>query len=65
MPPTSGWCDQTFHLLLRKSAPTYVCIGSEARRRALRLDLPRPLRALNLQCLKLLHDDKGQITQLF
>jgi hypothetical protein len=34
-------------------------------RRALRLDLPRPPRALNLQCLKLLHDDKGQITQLF
>jgi hypothetical protein len=30
-----------------------------------RLDLPLSLRALNLQCLKLLHDNKGQIAQLF
>jgi len=29
------------------------------------LELARPLRALNLRCLKLLHDDLGQIAQLF
>jgi hypothetical protein len=30
-----------------------------------RLDLPLTLRALNLQCLKLLQDNMGQITQSF
>ena len=42
--------------------PTLAKEGSNADFR--RLDLPRPLRALNLQCLKLFNDNKGQITQL-
>ena len=41
--------------------PTLAKEGSNADFR--RLDLPRPLRALNLRCLKLLHDNKGS-TQL-
>jgi hypothetical protein len=50
------------HCDVRRQKPTLAKEGSNADFR--RLDLPRPLRALNLQCLKLFNDNKGQITQL-